>query len=154
MDIRSESLDRRRMNRNVTANDAVLAVIRPNVGKEIRVFRKLGLVVIPLDKDLSAMKPSQDHEILFVHSDVAQVIDRIRGLHDRVPTLDHVAVHLMDRGEGTNRRPVIVLETKNSRMAEMGIGDIEAVRAHGLKTPLFLTMFFIIATSLSFSLGC
>ncbi|MEK7691819.1 MAG: hypothetical protein AAB425_12440 [Bdellovibrionota bacterium] len=61
-------------------------------------------VVIAPDEDFSRpVKLAKEHRSLdeLPQDEIAQVVDRVLGPYHGIPALDHLAVHLFSRAEGT-----------------------------------------------------
>ena len=78
-------------------------------------------VMVPPDQPQMSVESGHSTDVTLLHGNVAEVVDVILRPDDRVPPLDHVLVHLLDRRELPQRRPVLPFEREDVRVPEVGI---------------------------------
>jgi hypothetical protein len=123
--------------RNMRAGKTVFVKPFPKI-RFCKICLKSGIpnsVVITDNQPFAAFQSAhQSAELsMILKSNVSQMVDVITILNDRIPFLDHVFVHLVQRLERrTNTMTFIVHKLKNICVEEMGVGNEEEIAGHEL----------------------
>lgn len=84
-------------------------------------------IMIPHEEALVATQERHDAiQGLLMHGHVAEVIDVILRLHDRIPSVDHGLIHLLDRAELRSEEVMVFLgigppELEDIRVTEVSV---------------------------------